>query len=291
MFNAFLRGGLATLTTGLSRSLKLLFSEGHWLWLALLLVLCLLLFLLAGQGSGREERPSSPLAALVVGFLMALAPVTIFFVLDHPWFSLRGTVPSFCGAALMADTLFSLCLGRVRLLRRLTAGVCAVLALWFSLSSLSELHDYRATWADDTKAMTAICSATDNGLALGTGTAGILGLNPSYLEEQTFPFHEHIHGVTESGWALTGALQYASGNGAFPPVSPLPEATSAARFQTLEPTFSSLWLYDHTAGTLVPVRAVLSDDWNYDILSLSEGTLLGRVTARGLERAEIHTKE
>ena len=54
------------------------------------------------------------LLALLTGVLLAVAPVTPFFDLGNPWFSLRGTVTSFAGIALMADALLGLLLCRWR---------------------------------------------------------------------------------------------------------------------------------------------------------------------------------
>jgi hypothetical protein len=46
-------------------------------------------------------------------------------------------------------------------------------------------------------------------------------LQKSYLDEQNFAHHEHIHGVTESSWALTGALISHNSNLLLPRVTPM----------------------------------------------------------------------
>ena len=51
---------------------------------------------------------------------------------------------------------------------------------------------------------------------------GILNIEPTYLSDQNFYYHEHIHGVTESQWAFTGALRCIGGNGSLQSVTPLP---------------------------------------------------------------------
>lgn len=217
---AFWDGFWATLLRGGKRGLAVLLQDGNWLYMAAVLVLCGLFVWAALR---EKNQPQKPALALLVGFLMALAPVTPFFVLANPWFSLRGTVPSFCGLALMADTLWNLLVCWVPAGRGITAGVCGAAAVCCCVASISELHDYRATWQMDQKIATAICDELDNGKGYEKSQRiGILGIRDSYLEEQNLYYHEHIHGVTESYWALTGASACLSGNGQFPVVVPLP---------------------------------------------------------------------
>ena len=65
--------------------------------------------------------------AFVCGLLLAAAPVSLFFVLETAWFSLRNTVSSFPGIALMADAvilgLWNFLPGRRRGPAALAAGI------------------------------------------------------------------------------------------------------------------------------------------------------------------------
>lgn len=283
MKDAFLKGGVYTAVKGLVRGAGLIVSEGHWLWLVLVLALCAGLFLLAREERTDRSRGREVLLALIVGFLMALAPVTIFFVLANPWFSLRGTVASFCGLALMGDTVIGWLLSRLKGRDAIAAGLCGVLALVFCVAAVSELHDYRAAWEADQAVMAAILEGTDNGASLPSeGENLILGVESCYLEEQNFYFHEHIHGVTESRWALTGGLQCVSGRGDFPYVTPLPAAVDAQTFGGMD--CASLWLYEPDRQTVRAVTARPAADGSYDLLA-GDGSLAGRVTAQGLVRS------
>lgn len=280
---AFLKGGVFTACKGLLRGARLVVSEGHWLWLILVLALCAGLFLLARRNDSPKPRGGETTLALLTGFLMALAPVTIFFILGNPWFSLRGTVASFCGAALMADALLGWLLSRLRDRETVAAALCGILALLFCTAAVSELHDYKATYENDQAVMSAIRAGTDDGRALPVaGDTLILGIEPTYLPEQTFYFHEHIHGVTESRWALTGGLQCVSGWKDFPYVTPLPASTSAEKFAAAE--YAALYLYDHGSGTVQAVTARQRPDGTYDLLTPS-GVHAGQITGEGLERS------
>lgn len=281
---AFVKGGVWITGKGFLRGARLIAAGSLWLWLLLALVLCEVLFLLARRERLDRSRGREDLTALIVGLLMALAPVTIFFVLANPWFSLRGTVASFCGLALMADTLAGLLLRRLKNCADVTAALCGVLALVFCVAAVSEVHDYRATWKDDQAVMAAIRAGTEDGRALpAEGDTLILGIEPSYLAEQNFSFHEHIHGVTESRWALTGGLQCVSGRGDFPYVKPLPAAVDAQTFGAEQ--YAALYLYEPDSRTVRAVTARLGEDGSYNLLA-KDGSLAGRVTAEGLVRSK-----
>ena len=282
--DAFVKGGIRTAIKGFCRGAGLIAAEGHWLWLVLVLALCAGLFLLAREERFDRSRGREVLPALIAGFLMSLAPVTIFFVLANPWFSLRGTVASFCGLALMGDAVTGWLLSRLKDGETVAAGLCGALALVFCVAAVSELHDYRAAWEADQAVMAAILEGTNSGASLPSeGEILILGVEPCYLEEQNFYFHEHIHGVTESRWALTGGLQCVSGRGDFPYVTPLPAAVNAQTFRGMD--CASLWLYEPDRQTVRAVTARPAADGSYDLLA-GDGSMAGRVTAQGLVRRE-----
>ena len=174
-------------------------------------------------------------------------------------------------------------LGRLERRRTVAAALCGVLSLAFCVAALSEIHDYKATWEDDQAVMSAILAGTDNGAALpGEGENLILGVEPSYLAEQNFAWHEHIHGVTESRWALTGGLQCVSGREDFPYVTPLPASAGAEILGGME--YGSLWLYDPDSRTVQEVTARRTADSGYDLLA-GDGAPAGRVTEEGLIRS------
>ena len=280
---AFGEGSVHIFGNGLRRGWTLVVSQGHWLWLILTAGLCLLLFVWLRQPAAREERPRyGALPALAVGALMALAPVSVFFILRSPWFSLRGTVTSFCGLALMADTLWTLVTGPLKCRRAVTAGVCAALALLFCVAAASEVHDYGETWQADQAVISAVVEATDGGADLPReGTTAFVGVEPSYLAEQNFNYHEHIHGVTESGWAMNGALQWATGRRPFPAVVPLPASTPPAALAAGE--YAAVYGYDPSARQMVPLALQVLESGDIRLYT-DNGALWGQVTAAGLTR-------
>lgn len=234
--------GWKTAVRGFRRGAELIFSAPNPLWVLLLLGLCALLFVAAKRHTGETTRTP---AALIVGFLLALAPITLFFVLAQPAVALRNTVFSFCGFALMADALFGLVFRRATFRGAITGGVCAALALVFCIAAVSELADYRQTYLNDQAAGEAVLAVLDEGKAVPLGgKVAVLGLEGNYLPEQNFEFHEHIHGATESVWAFTGLLACESRNRDFPYVTPIPSAEGADLSG-----FDVVLVYDRASGT------------------------------------------
>lgn len=225
IWNVLGPGSWATLSRGFLRGLEMVCREGMFLWAVLAAALCLLYGWLAARRGGGEERPRTALA-LAVGALLAAAPLTVFLILANPWFSFRGAVTSFVGLALMADTFVAALWRRLPGKRVGPAALSALLALVFCVAGASEIRDYRDTWAADQQAARAVLDTLDRDLPEAEDRAGlrvgVLGLEPTFLPDQNFRWHEHIHGCTESGWAFTGLLVSLAGGDVLPSVTPLP---------------------------------------------------------------------
>lgn len=232
--SAFLGGGFYITWRGFFRGLGIVLKDRAWGYPSLMLCAAVAFFVYASREEKMSGETLSPkkgtmrklsmrkrgLAAFVCGALLAAAPVVPFFFIGNPWLSIRSTVMSFAGIALMAESLLIL----VQALTGQKGGVlrpiaAAAAVIVFLTGSVAELHDYRMTTENDVAIVRKISSATQD-VAPGTRIA-ILNLNPSYLAEQSYFYHEHIHGVTESKWALTGALRAVSNSGSVPSVTPI----------------------------------------------------------------------
>ena len=249
--SSFLLGGYKTLFRGFRRGLECVFADFNPLWLLLLVFFCVLLFFSAKRFTTEGKRPVS---AMIVGFLMALAPVTLFFVLSNPAIALRNTVFSFCGVALMIDALYQCLFPKAAWKAALTGALCAGLAVVFCVSSVSELHDYKETYLADQRAAAAISAALNGGDGISAAAkVGVVGLQGDYLPEQNFKYREHIHGATESVWGLTGLLVAVSDNPNFPYCTPLPTGQEDLS------GFDILLVYDHAAGVARPYTPEMKD--------------------------------
>ena len=266
---SFLIGGYKTLVRGFRRGIMCIVENFNLLWVLVLIALCAVLFLFARRFT--VERPTGEAAlprpwALLAGFLMALAPVTLFFVLSNPSVALRNTVFSFCGIALFLDAAWSMLLTKCSARSIATRAARALCAAVFSGAAVRELHDHRATTQADQRVARAVTAAVEG----DEGAIAVLNLEPNYLSEQNFLYHEHIHGATESSWALAGLLSWAAGDPAFPAATPVP---MGGRYAGSLTEFGALLWYDHKTGTVQSVMAVPAGEGIYEIQTAGGTTL------------------
>ncbi len=273
MGQAFLGGGFGTLFKGFWRGLQILWQDGALFFALLLIALCGLFWWLSAHQ--KEEGKKDGWLLYLCGAALFLAPLAPFFILANPWLSLRGTVMSFAGLALMADGLFRLLTKRMR--QPLSAGLIAAVALVFCVAAVSELHDYKQTTETDQKIAATIAQTAD--LSDPHQRIGILGLEPSYLEDQNFYYHEHIHGVTESDWALTGILRYTTKQYDLAAVVPLPREAvwQSWNFETNRPDgFDQIYYYNEATDELLLLEMEILGEKEYRFYY--EGALFATVT-------------
>ena len=194
LYNSFVRG------------LQLLAER--W-WYAGLIVLAALLLVLAG---GRDAPNRSRRKAILILLLIA-APFSPYLILETSHISFRNIFLSFVGVAMLVDMLFSGYAAR--------AGA-GVLAAVFLVCNVSEMHDYRAV----SQADAAICTQIVPYVGDGSRPVYLVGAKPCYVPLNAY-FHEHIHNVTQSDWALTGAVRSYAGDVAIKKVIPVPAGYTA----------------------------------------------------------------
>jgi hypothetical protein len=238
---AFVGGGALTIIRGAVRGAELIFSDGRIAFALLTLVCAGLTFayMFAGRSALDEPQkqaanaPVRLLLPLAAGIMLAAAPLVPHVVKANPWFSLRGTVCSLPGISLCAQAVFTYAshlirerLGAKQALRHISAAAGALFVAVCFVATASELDDYRLTYYHDNAVMSAISEAIP--LESAAGRIALVGVEPNYLAEQNFYYHEHIHGVTESDWALSGALYAYSGGTLDPSARFVPLASDAA---------------------------------------------------------------
>jgi len=216
---AFVDAGFYVIAKGFKRGVLLLLQERNFIYTAAIAVLLYLFFRLARKDDGKSTRKP---AAIIVGVLLALAPLAPFFVVENSWFSLRGTVASYCGLALAADAVISFLVSGTKKPGLMTAWFVTAVSFVFCVASVSEIYDYKETTRNDTEFTELLHTQLSNDKNISSEqNIAILNVEPSYLDNQNYYWHEHIHGVTESAWALTGALECHAGM-KMPDVTPMP---------------------------------------------------------------------
>ncbi len=273
MYHTFISLNLATLLKGTYRGLSIMVADGALLYLVAILLLCWLFYRFIPRET--EDRGNSALWwGCLVGFLLGIAPLTLFFIVANPWFGARGTVASLCGVAIFFDCLFRLILCRLPNRDQLLRIFATALSLVCCVAAVSELHDYRQTTINDQSIGAVLLTALED--IPSTASVGVLGIEITFLEDQNYFYHEHIHGVSESSWAMCGmleALRCAPG----PTVTPLPITTPTYyaynKSSKTPDCFDYLFYYSHEDGTLIPITYQEISEGSYLFYDLS-GNLL-----------------
>ena len=271
----FTSGSAGILGRGLRRGFAIFAGDPNFPWLLLVLGLCFSFCVVL-----RSERRTSIrfFAELLAGIFLAAAPLAVFFVLASPWFGVRNAAASFCGLALLADALADLVFGGWRGGAKANAVFAAVLAGLCCFASISELSDYRQTAQADLNVCTAAAQAAKDLKAPADEKriVWLLNVEPSYVGDGNFYYHEHDYGVTSSDWATTGAVAAVSNrkvfseNFRFVPVS----AGRAFSADEKELDEATVFWFDGTAFT----RVALSPNGSGRIVTDGSGRTLGTLS-------------
>lgn len=268
---AFLEGGWTILTRGFVRGLEILVRQKLWALIPLAAAV-LLLWLCDRRGSVRAGCVPGWMCP-VFAVLAAVAPITPFFVIDNPWFSLRNTFAAFLGLGLLADWVLRL------VLKNRTAFLTAAVSTVFLVVSVSEIHDYHAVSENNYKVAQAVIAA-DETYDL-EGTVGILGMNTSYVSDQNFLYHAHVTSAHSAGWSLEGLVRYYTGGGKLD-YKPTPLATDEAYYWTAwnrylrdVTAYDTLLLYDHASGSMEHLNLQSGEgEW---LLYFDDGSFCARI--------------
>jgi len=248
----FIDGTCFTLAKGFVRAMRLICS-GSWLLWAIVLLLCCVVFGALIYRNREEDAGNNVWLALLVGVLLAVAPVSIFLFLANPWFSFRGAVTSFAGIALIADVLVNALWRKLPFKWNGPAILAVTAAFVFCAAGAVDVSDYRDTYQNDQK----IAALVLENISVEEGRVGVLGIEKSFLPNQNFFWHEHIHGCTESAWAFSGLLGSMAGGQERPNVTPLPTDPIYRKWNQAvnrPESFEALYYYDYGAHELIPVR-------------------------------------
>lgn len=212
--------------------------------------------------------------ALLWGVLLFIAPITPFFVIARPYFSLRSTVPSFVGAAILIDLLFRALIRR----RRAMAAVSGALVFVCLLGCASEIGDYKAT----AKADRVLAEAVMERESELYGRVGILNVKEFPVTGQNYPYHEHVASVAAADWTLSAKLAAMKGTPLSFEAVPLVVEDPFYRLWNRDVKriggFDQLWLWED--GELIPLTAERIGEQDYR-LNYPDGTLWAEIREEG----------
>ena len=212
--------------------------------------------------------------ALWWGVLLFIAPITPFFVIARPYFSLRSTVPSFVGAAILIDLLFRALIRR----RRAMAAVSGAMVFVCLLGCASEIGDYKAT----AKADRVLAEAVMERESELYGRVGILNVKEFPVTGQNYPYHEHVASVAAADWTLSAKLAAMKGTPLSFEAVPLVVEDPFYRLWNRDVKriggFDQLWLWED--GELTPLTAEKIGEQDYR-LYYPDGTLWAEIREEG----------
>jgi len=271
---AFLKGGSLTLFRGFVRGILSSASAGGVLYLILSAAAGTALFILLRPASKTAVTPLRPVAyPLIWGVLLALAPISPYFVIANPWFSMRACVPAFVGIGLILD------LACRALFRRemLYNGVCAVMCTVFLIAGASEVRDYQETARMDQTVAEEILAHADQ----MSGRVGLLCVEEFPLAQQNYAYHEHIASAGASEWALYGKIVAVCRHEL--DFAPVPLATKGFSFYRgwnrdikRISGFDQVWAWNADSSALVQLDVRMTGTHDAD-LYLPDGTLFARI--------------
>lgn len=273
--SAFLGGGYYTFVYGFIRGVMRILRDEAWLWCVCLLGACI--FFGYYSAKAHPLKRSKYIVPLGIGLLLFLAPLVPFFIIENPWFSFRGTVTSFVGIALVIDCVIRFITknGRIAI-----AVLGSFFACVFCVCAVSEIADYRSTYEADQRVVSAV-AALDLEYPEG-GKIAILNVDPSYVSELNSHYHEHIIGVTESSWALTGAVRcykdMAEERITYVPMS-FKNAPLYKRWEYTEKTIGSMdgvYVYDYKTNNIESLKVIYNGNGEFE-LWFADGKKFGTI--------------
>jgi len=212
--------------------------------------------------------------------LLTLAPISIFFFIANPFYSMRNTVPSFVGLAFLIDLTLRLLLRRQVKLR---AVLCGLTVCLFCVASVSELYDYRATYRNDRAVVeTVVEKMQAEEASLKGKRIALIGCNATFLQEQNYFFNGHIVGVTGGEWSLYGAM--AAHYGGLIPCDVVPMSTNESFLYSPWETptkkldgFDAFWYWDNPNRCVRELFAEPDGAGGYRLVFADDGSFFARI--------------
>ena len=146
---------------------------------------------------------------IVAGALFIL-PVAPLLILVNPWISLRTTVVTYTACALVVDALIQ-AIPKETLRKNAAVMLGGVLCFVLLISGASELRNYHKTTIHDERFIKNFSDAVEVNNIPYDAVIGLAGVQPAYIVTQNYFHNEHVHGITESSWAISGAFEARNG--------------------------------------------------------------------------------
>lgn len=157
------------------------------------------------------SKTSNTKRGIVFALLILFLPYLPFLILKNSYVSLRNIVFALGAIGILLDN--------IKIPQKTSLIIFCLLLSIFSLSSANEVMQYKKVYEIDK----TICkNIIKSGLIKDNKNYYLVGAKPLYADISVY-FNEHIHNVTQSNWALTGALRAYSKNLNIKNIIPIPD--------------------------------------------------------------------
>lgn len=216
-YEIFLTGNIKTVFAGALDGLRLMTQNTHGL---VLLGLALVISALCAVFGSKEKFYAKWTFCIPVGFALAVLPLAPNVLAETVWLTYRNALTSFVGIVLLFAPLFNWLFRH----RWAKFSVIFVLVLLFSLSNANELDTYKRVNENDRYLISQIAKQLDKDAQSGAKNVVVV-LPEKVTTKQTSFYKDHVLGVFESDWALTGAVRATTQNPNIGMVTPVIEGT------------------------------------------------------------------
>jgi|GEM_PF-1325805 len=191
---------------GFFRGLQVMVEDKRFIYLLLIVISSILAGLVSYKLSrNKASSISRSLWSIGIGTLAFWLPLAINSLLAVIWICNRNVFPSFLGLALILEGLLGL-IFRNKYGHMLKAGLVSILCFVFVVVNVSEIDDYKKASLIDHQVAKDMIAYFDEDILAGTRKVMFFGGESSYIDQNSY-HHDHIHNVTTSDWAMTGALR------------------------------------------------------------------------------------
>lgn len=222
-------------------------------------ILVCMLFIVAGfkfAGTNNNDKKFSIWIAIPTSLLIALAPLTPFFVIENAYIPMRNGMMAMLGIAMFVDILITVILND----KRVVSIICAIMAFCFTVSAFSELDTYRLSYLEDSKLADAVAQVelTDN--------TAIIGIDEHWVKDQNFMYKEHVSATSGSAWSLTGMLRCRLENQQLSLVTPISAEVPYMSWSYESKKLSNFdKIYHYTDDQLIELECEQTEEKTYEL--------------------------
>ncbi|MBE6988546.1 MAG: hypothetical protein E7432_07235 [Ruminococcaceae bacterium] len=245
-------------TKGFVKGLTITQNLNGIIALVVTLLLCALFIMVAVRfkDGDNEDKKFGLFFAIPVAFLILLAPLTPFFVIENAYIPMRNGMMAMLGLAMLVDVVVSKALKN----RKAVGVICAVMVFCFTVSAFSELDTYRQSYLEDMKLVAAAADAEI------TENTAIIGIDEHWIKDQNFMYKEHVSATSGSPWSLTGMLRCYTKNQQIPIVTPISSDVPYMSWSYDSKKLSNFdTVYHYVDNDLIKLEYIQTDDKTYEL--------------------------